>query len=98
MQIIFFQLFKLCQRTRYIQFNREHFDYIIIDEVHKAGAISYLKLIEYFQPKFYLGMSGSPDRSDDFNIYELFDYNIPLDIRLQDALQEDLLCPSIILE
>ncbi|WP_461463714.1 DUF3427 domain-containing protein [Methanobrevibacter sp.] len=77
----------------YSQFNREHFDYIIIDEVHKAGAISYLKLIEYFQPKFYLGMSGSPDRSDDFNIYELFDYNIPLDIRLQDALKEDLLCP-----
>ena len=77
----------------YSRFDKEHFDYIIIDEVHKAGAISYLKLIEYFKPKFYLGMSGSPDRSDEFNIYELFDYNIPLDIRLQDALKEDLLCP-----
>ena len=65
----------------YTKFGKDHFDYIIIDEVHKAGAISYLKLIEYFKPKFYLGMSGSPDRSDDFNIYELFDYNIPLDIR-----------------
>ena len=77
----------------YSRFDKEHFDYIIIDEVHKAGAISYLKLIEYFKPKFYLGMSGSPDRSDEINIYELFDYNIPLDIRLQDALKEDLLCP-----
>ena len=77
----------------YSRFDKEHFDYIIIDEVHKAGAISYLKLIEYFKPKFYLGMSGSPDRSDEFNIYELFNYNIPLDIRLQDALKEDLLCP-----
>ena len=75
------------------KFSPEHFDCIIIDEVHKAGALSYLKLINYFKPKFYLGMSGSPDRTDDFNIYELFDYNIPLDIRLQDALKEDLLCP-----
>lgn len=77
----------------YSRFDKDAFDYIVIDEVHKAGAPTYLKLINYFNPKFYLGMSGSPDRTDDFNIYELFDYNVPLDIRLQDALKEDLLCP-----
>ncbi|MDO5850042.1 MAG: DEAD/DEAH box helicase [Methanobacteriaceae archaeon] len=77
----------------YLSFDPEEFDYIVIDEVHKAGAPSYQKLMNYFKPKFWLGMSASPDRTDGFNIYELFDYNIPLDIRLQDALEQDLLCP-----
>ncbi|OWT33618.1 NgoFVII family restriction endonuclease [Methanobrevibacter sp. 87.7] len=77
----------------YTKFREDEFDYIVIDEVHKAGANSYLKILNYFKPKFILGMSASPDRTDNFNIYELFDYNVPLDIRLQDALDEDLLCP-----
>ncbi len=77
----------------YTRYARDEFDYIVIDEVHKAGADSYQKLFEYFTPKFYLGMSASPDRTDDFNIYKLFDYNVALDIRLEDALEEDLLCP-----
>ncbi|MGN1185528.1 MAG: DEAD/DEAH box helicase family protein [Methanobrevibacter wolinii] len=77
----------------YRGFKKDSFDYIVIDEVHKAGANSYLKILNYFKPKFILGMSASPDRTDNFNIYELFDYNLPLDIRLQDALDEDLLCP-----
>ena len=77
----------------YRKFGKDEFDYIVIDEVHKAGAPSYLKILNYFKPKFILGMSASPDRMDNFNVYELFDYNVPLDIRLQDALDEDLLCP-----
>lgn len=53
-------------------FDPESFDYILIDEVHKAGATSYLKIIDYFKPKFLLGMTATPERTDDFNIYELF--------------------------
>lgn len=75
------------------QFNREEFDYILIDEVHKAGAPSYLRVIDHFQPKFLMGMTATPERTDDFNIYELFDYNIAYEIRLQEALEEDMLCP-----
>ena len=75
------------------QFKKEHFDYIIIDETHKAGANSYLKIIEYFKPKFLLGMTATPERTDGFNIYELFDYNIAYEIRLQHAMEENLLCP-----
>lgn len=71
----------------------EEFDYILVDEVHKAGASSYLKILDYFKPKFLLGMSATPERTDDFNIYELFDYNIAYEIRLQQALEEDMLCP-----
>ncbi|MCT6924730.1 DEAD/DEAH box helicase [Metasolibacillus sp.] len=71
----------------------EHFDYILIDEVHRAGAKSYQKIIEYFNPKFMLGMTATPERTDNFNIYSLFDYNIAYEIRLQTALEEDMLCP-----
>lgn len=75
------------------QFDPQHFDYILIDEVHKAGAMSYRKVIDYFKPNFLMGMTATPERTDDFNIYELFDYNIAYEIRLQEALEEDMLCP-----
>ena len=67
----------------YTRFEPDHFDYIIVDEVHKAGAMSYLKVIDYFRPKFLLGMTASPERTDGFNIYDLFDNNIAHEIRLQ---------------
>ncbi len=75
------------------KYNPEHFDYIIVDEVHRAGSESYHKVIEYFKPKLLLGMTATPERTDDFDIYNLFDHNIAHEIRLQDALEEDLLCP-----
>ncbi len=75
------------------RYNTQDFDYIIIDEVHRAGSESYHKIIDYFKPKMLLGMTASPERSDDFDIFNLFDHNIAHEIRLQDALEEDLLCP-----
>lgn len=75
------------------QFAKDQFDYVLIDEVHKAGAESYLKIINYFTPKFLLGMTATPERTDRFNIYELFDYNIAYEIRLQAALEEEMLSP-----
>ena len=75
------------------KFDRREFDTIVIDEVHRAGAESYQRIMNYFQPQFYLGMTASPDRTDDFDIYKLFDHNIAYEIRLQQALEDDLLCP-----
>ena len=74
-------------------FKKDEFDYIIIDEVHKAGAFSYQKIVNYFTPDFLLGMTATPERSDDFNIFKMFNYNIAYEIRLKQALEEDLLCP-----
>lgn len=74
-------------------FDRTEFDYIIIDEVHRAGAATYQKIVSYFEPKFLLGMTATPERTDDFDIFEMFDHNIAYEIRLQQALEEDLLCP-----
>lgn len=74
-------------------FAPDHFDYIVVDEVHRGGALSYRKVISYFKPGFLLGMTATPERTDGFDIYSLFDHNIAYEIRLHDALRSDLLCP-----
>lgn len=75
------------------QFKRDEFNYILIDEAHHVGSKIYGKLLDYFTPDFLLGMTATPERSDDKNIYELFDYNVPYEIRLQEALEEEMLVP-----
>jgi len=74
-------------------FKPDHFDYIIIDESHRAGAQSYKNLIEYFTPRFLLGMTATPERTDGADIFKLFDHNIAYEIRLNDAMEEQMLCP-----
>lgn len=83
----------LSKEKNLTQFTPTHFDYIIIDETHRAGASSYLKILNYFQPQFLLGMTATPERTDGFDIYQLFDHNIAYEIRLNQAMQENLLCP-----
>lgn len=90
---IFCTIQTLSKPEFYESFNPDEFDYIIIDEVHKAGAKSYQTIVDYFNPKFLLGMTATPERSDDFDIFKMFNYNIAYEIRLQEALEEDLLCP-----
>lgn len=75
------------------KFKPDYFDYILIDEAHKAGAATYQKIIEYFKPNFLFGMTATPERSDDFDIFKTFDYNIAYEIRLEKALEEKMLAP-----
>ena len=75
------------------RFEPDAFDYIIIDETHRAGAATYQKIINYFSPKFLLGMTASPERTDDYDIFELFEHNIAYEIRLQKAMEEELIVP-----
>jgi len=72
-------------------FSKDHFDYIIIDETHRSGADSYLRLIEHFEPKFLLGMTATPERTDGDDIFQLFDHNIAYEIRLGKAMEEEML-------
>ena len=83
----------LSKEENLTQFTPTHFDCIIIDETHRAGASSYLKILNYFQPQFLLGMTATPERTDGFDIYQLFNHNIAYEIRLNQAMQENLLCP-----
>lgn len=75
------------------KFQRDEFETIIIDEAHRTGAASYQNIMQYFTPEFWLGMTASPERTDSFDVYEAFDHNIAYEIRLQQALEENLLCP-----
>lgn len=90
---LFASVFTLAKDETLSQFKKDHFDYIIVDEVHHAGASSYKKIIDYFTPKFLLGLTATPERTDGFDIFALFHNNIPYEIRLQKALEENLLCP-----
>ena len=91
--IIFTTIQTLSKDNVLHKFPKNYFDYIIFDEAHHLGANTHLKAFDYFEPKFTLGMSATPERTDGFNVYELFDYNIAYEIRLQEALEEDMLAP-----
>ncbi|MBM7541183.1 DUF3427 domain-containing protein [Amphibacillus cookii] len=90
---LFTSIQTLAKQEMLMSLDPKAFNYILVDEVHKAGAESYLKVLNYFNPEFLLGMTATPERTDDFNIYQLFDYQVAYEIRLQEALNEDMLCP-----
>ena len=74
-------------------FAPDAFDFIIIDEAHRSGANSYDKIMAHFQPEFWLGMTATPERTDDKDVFKIFNHQIAYEIRLKDALDYNLLCP-----
>ncbi|MCR5272012.1 MAG: DEAD/DEAH box helicase [Lachnospiraceae bacterium] len=80
-----------------LKYKKENFDCIILDEAHHVPAETYQKIMRHFTPKLWLGMTATPDKRDDNvegrNVYELFNYQIAYEIRLKQAMDEDLLCP-----
>ena len=93
---IFATIQTFCKESTLQHFAKDHFDAIIYDEAHHITADSYKKVMNYFTPQFTLGMTATPDKRDDNmegrNIYEIFNYQIAYEIRLQDAMEEKLLC------
>lgn len=74
-------------------FDKKEFDYIIIDECHHAVAETYRRIIDYFEPEFLLGLTATENRMDNKDVAELFDNNIPYELRLRDAIINDLIVP-----
>lgn len=91
-QYLFATMQTMSKPEVYTKFSKNEFDIIVIDEVHHAGAESYQKIMNYFTPHFWLGMTASPD-TNHYDIYSIFNHQIAYEIRLQQALEEDLLCP-----
>lgn len=79
--------------THFDEFAKNEFQVIVVDEAHRVGAESYQKMMKYFEPELWLGMTASPDRTDKFDVYAAFDHNIAHEIRLQEAMRLNLLCP-----
>lgn len=85
-------------RDRHLfKYEKDAFDCIILDEAHHSSAGTYQKVMNYFTPKLFLGMTATPDKMDDNqegrNIYEIFNYQLALEIRLGQAMENNLLCP-----
>lgn len=74
-------------------FKKDEFDYIIYDEVHHVVAETGKKIFEYFEPEFILGLTATPERMDNQDIFTLFDQNVPFELRLRDAINNDLVVP-----
>ena len=74
-------------------FKQDEFEYIIIDEAHHASSPSYEKVMQYFKPKFLLGMTATPERCDGGNIFNIFGNNVALEVRLREALELELIIP-----
>lgn len=83
----------LSRPGNYTQFAPDEFDYIVVDEVHRAGAAGYQRILEYFKPKFLLGMSATPERNDNVDVFALFNHVVPFEIRLNDAIGNHLVTP-----
>lgn len=77
----------------YQDFKTNEFDYIIFDEAHHATSPSYQAIFDYFQPEFILGMTATPERSDQKSVFDLFDNNVALEVRLHEALEDELVIP-----
>ena len=75
------------------EFDRNEFEYIIYDEVHHVVADTGKKIFEYFKPEFMLGLTATPERMDNQNVFEFFDQNVPFELRLRDAINNDLVVP-----
>lgn len=74
-------------------FSKDYFDYIIVDEFHHAVSNNYKKIINYFTPKFLLGLTATPERLDSKDVFALCDYNMVYEVRLKDAINKGWLVP-----
>lgn len=75
------------------EINPAFFDYIVVDEAHRTGSSSYKKIMSYLKPTFYLGMTATPNRTDGYDVFALFNHVIAYQITLQDALENHMLVP-----
>lgn len=76
------------------RFAADHFDVVVIDEFHHAEAVTYRRIIDYFQPLEFLGLTATPERMDGKHVQEqFFGGRIAAEMRLWEALENDLLSP-----
>ena len=91
--ILFASIQTLSRRAHLDRFDRRAFDYIVIDEFHHAAAPSYRRLIDHVQPDALLGLTATPERTDELDVFAMFGGEASAEIRLPDAINRRLLCP-----
>lgn len=74
-------------------FKKDYFDYVVVDEFHHAVASNYKRILNYFKPKFLLGLTATPEHLDNRDVFALCDYNCIYEIRLKEAINKGFLSP-----
>jgi len=69
------------------------FDIVVVDEFHHGAASSYRRILDQLKPRELLGLTATPERGDGIDVREFFDGRTAAEVRLWDALEEDLLTP-----
>lgn len=77
------------------RFAPNHFDYIIVDEFHHSTSPTYRRLLDHFRPRFLLGLTATPDRTDQADILALCDDNLVFERGLRDAIIDKHLVPFV---
>ncbi len=93
---IVFALVQSLGKSRYLNedyFKRDYFDYIVVDEFHHAVAANYKRILDYFKPEFLLGLTATPERMDNGDVFALCDYNTVYEVRLKEAINKGWLVP-----
>ncbi len=75
------------------RFAHQHFDYVVVDEFHHAAAGTYRRLLSHFAPSFLLGLTATPDRTDQSDILSLCDDNLVYSCHLFAGIHAGLLAP-----
>lgn len=92
-EFVFASIHTLSQKFHLEQFSQDDFDLIVIDEFHHAAAPSYERVLDYFKPKFLLGITATPDRLDNKDVFSICDGNVAIRIHFIDAIQRNWLSP-----
>src|SRR5262245_61572840 len=91
---VLFASVQTLSRARHLdQFTRDVFDYIVIDEFHHAAAATYRRIIDHFTPRFLLGLTATPERSDGGDLLALCGENLVYQCDLAEGIRRNLLVP-----
>ncbi|KRE47408.1 DEAD/DEAH box helicase family protein [Paenibacillus sp. Soil522] len=90
---VFASIYTLSTKMHRERFNPDAFDLIVIDEFHHAAAKSYQTVLSYFQPKFLLGITATPDRMDGKDVFAICDGNVAYQLHFIEAIQKGWLSP-----
>nr|WP_223280503.1 DEAD/DEAH box helicase family protein [Virgibacillus halodenitrificans] len=91
--MLFASIFTLSIQEQLYQFAPDTFDLIIIDEFHHAAAKSYQHVIDYFKPRFLLGLTATPERTDGQDVFAICEGNVAYEITFIEAIQRGWLTP-----
>ncbi len=92
-ELLFASVQTLGQAEHLERFAPDHFDYVVVDEFHHAAAPTYRRLLQHLRPRFLLGLTATPERTDQSDILSLCDDNLVYSRHLFDGIELGLLCP-----